>query len=152
METVTIYAKVRGRAPANLPRGTRVLEVESLDVVIPPLSPLCIGQRVRIHTLERRRNHDGSLAAGYTASPAEIEGRITGIRAMELAVTEFIVKNEDYRSTTDHAYLSIQHIHGVTVRLSLWHMALRTLLLPILPHTRHVPLERDTDVTPRSQT
>lgn len=147
MSTLTLYTKERGRAPSDLPRRTRILDVVSLDVVIPPLAPLCIGQRVRIHTLKRRRNRNGSLAAGYEAEPAGVEGTIIGVRMMELAVTEFIVRNEDYRSATEHAYLAIQHISGVTVHLSLWHTVLRTLLLPILPHTRHIPLEQDADVT-----
>ncbi|OJT13717.1 hypothetical protein TRAPUB_9717 [Trametes pubescens] len=148
MNAITVYAKERGRAPSDMPRRTRIRDVVSLDIVIPPVVPLQIGQRVCVQVLRRRRSRNGSLAAGYECEPIGVEGTIVGVRTMELAVTELIVRNEDYRSATEHAYLSIQHIHGVTIRLSLWHTVLRTLLLPILPHTRHIPLERNADVTP----
>lgn len=39
---------------------------------------------------------------------------------MELAVTEFIITNEDFQSTIGYAYLSIQHVEGATVHLGLW--------------------------------
>lgn len=95
-------------------------------------------------------HRNGTLIPGYTSEPAGVEGEIVGIRTMELAITEFIVKNDDYRSTIGFAYLSIQHVQGATVRLDLWRLTLRTLLLPFLPHTRHIPLDRDIHVTPRS--
>lgn len=60
---------------------------------------------------------------------------------MELAVTELIVSNRNPRSTIEWAYLSVQHFEGITVALGLWRTAWRTLSLPFLPHTRHVPLE-----------
>lgn len=66
---------------------------------------------------------------------------------MEIAVTEFIVKNEEPYSQVAFAYLTIVHTHGRTVRLTPWQWITRTLLLPTLPHTRHVPLDDDAEIT-----
>ncbi|KAL1938743.1 hypothetical protein VTO73DRAFT_11346 [Trametes versicolor] len=98
--------------------------------------------KITVHTLKKRRNGDGRLSSQYTASLAGVEGEIVGVRAMELAVTELIVSNKNPRSTIEWAYLSVQHLEGVTVALGFWRAVWRTISLPFLPHTRHVPLER----------
>lgn len=67
---------------------------------------------------------------------------------MELAITEFVVQNENLDSTTSYAYLTVQHIHGVTVRLETWRWIWRTLSIPFLQHTRHVPLDCNVDIIP----
>lgn len=143
-----IHAIERGRAPSNLPRSIRILETANFDIVIAPPAPLHVGQLIQVNTLETTTN----LAAGgegtrtqpwYTSTPADITGRIVGVRAMELAVTEFIVLNEANQSMVEYAYLTVQHIHGVTVALELWRRIARTALLPFLPHTRHVPIEKN---------
>ncbi|KAL1941468.1 hypothetical protein VTO73DRAFT_7285 [Trametes versicolor] len=144
----TIHALERGRAPANLPRSGRVLETANFDVVIPPPTPLHIGQRVKINALSVINEPDWEeggrgTQTWYASTPADIEGRIVGIRALELAVTELIVLNEVKQSLVEHAYITVQHTNGATVSLGIWHRIMRTLLLPFLPHTRHVPVERN---------
>lgn len=97
--------------------------------------------KVVVYTLRRWRNSDGRLSDGHAAEEAGVEGEIIGICTMELAFTELIVSNKNLRSTIGTAYLAIQHIEGTTVSLGLWRTALRTISLPFLPHTRHIPLE-----------
>lgn len=145
---MTIHAIERGRAPSNLPRSIRILETANFDVVIAPPSPLHIGQLVQINSLDEATIPEEGRGGArnqpwYTSTPADIRGRIVGIRAMELAVTEFIVRNEINQSMVEYAYLTVQHIHGVTVAMGTWHWIARTALLPLLPHTRHVPIERN---------
>lgn len=146
--SIIVHALERGRAPSSLPRRARLSEVAFFDVVIQPSAPLCIGRHVRVSDLtkieEPQRDRVGGRAqTWYTARPADVEGRIIGVRAMELAVTEFILLNEVEQSLVEHAYLAIQHTHSVTVALSLWHRVTRTLSLPILAHTRHIPIEHN---------
>ncbi|KAL1945934.1 hypothetical protein VTO73DRAFT_1936 [Trametes versicolor] len=145
---ITVHAIERGRAPSNLPRSIRILETAHFDVVITPTVPLHIGQHIQINSLDEAPNPAGRRGGTrsqpwYTSTPADIAGRIVGIRTMELAVTEFIVFNEENCSLVEHAYLSIQHIQGVTVMLDPWRRMARTILLPFLPHTRHVPIEKN---------
>lgn len=144
----TVHALERGRAPASLPRSSRVLETAHFDVIIPPATPLHIGQTVRVNALTEANELGinglgGNVQPWYTSTPADIEGRIVGIRTLELAVTEFIVLNEVKTSLVEHAYLTIQHAQGTTVALDIWRSAVRTILLPLLPHTRHVPIEHN---------
>lgn len=144
---MTAYALERGRAPALLPHRTRCRSIAYYDVVILPSAPLSIGQRVKIYTLApiARPGCEGiedGEQKWYKARPADVEGEIIGIRTMELAVTEFILKNEVNQSLVEHAYLTVQHIQGETVLLDAWRRIARTLALPILSHTRHVPVER----------
>lgn len=152
-EKVNLYAKLRGRAPASLPRANRILEVAYLDVVVRPTVPLKMGSYVAIYTLARDALPHPLLipttaaTGGYVARPAGIEGPIISIRTTELAVTELVVRNDVRYSLVEHAYLSVKHEQGVTVHLDLWRRLGRTLLLPLLPHTRHVPLESNVKIT-----
>lgn len=149
--SVAVHVVERGRTLAHLSRGARPSgEIAILDVIAPPPIPLRLGLAISIHTVTRWRNGDGTLSEEYAAAPMGVEGRIVGIRAMELAVTEFIVSNDDLHSPIESAYLSIRHIHGVTVDLGIWRTILRTLMLPTLQHTRHVPLETEAVIVPRS--
>ncbi|EIW62454.1 uncharacterized protein TRAVEDRAFT_42817 [Trametes versicolor FP-101664 SS1] len=146
--TLNICAVERGRAPSCLPRRARLPQIAFFDVVIQPPNPLHVGQHVRVHDLTETEDLTGGRADGrgqtwYTSKPADVEGKIIGIRVMELAVTEFILLNEVKQSLVEHAYLTVQHVQGVTVALSLWHRITRTLSLPILAHTQHVPIEHD---------
>lgn len=154
MNTVTVYAKERGRIPADLPNCDRILDVALFDVTIPPPTPLRIGQEITIKALTNE-DETSSLPsprtpAQYDAVASDIAGRIVGIRSMEKTTTEFIIQNNVPHALAEHAYLSIHHIEGVTVRLSWWWWALRMVLLPLLPQTRHIALEQDVDITPRS--
>lgn len=150
---VTIHAIERGRAPSNLPRSTRILETAHFDVVVAPTIPIHVGQRVQIHSLTPKST-PASLESGrraqnwYTSTPTDIAGRVVGVRTMELAVTEFIVLNEEHQSLVEYAYLTVQHVEGVTVAMEAWRRLVRTALLPILPHTRHVPTVKDAVITP----
>lgn len=142
-----VHTLERGRAPSNLPRSLRILETKTLDVPILPADPLHVGQRVRIYALKKIPNpaglrDDEETQTWYSSTPTDVEGTIVGIRAMELAVTEFIIANETRHSLVEHAYLSVQHAQGTTVDLELWRCIARTLLLPFLPHTRHIPIDR----------
>ncbi|EIW57567.1 uncharacterized protein TRAVEDRAFT_21144 [Trametes versicolor FP-101664 SS1] len=148
MQTITIHAIERGRAPSSLPRSARELEIAHFDVIIPPTIPLRVGQSVRVNSLTEAREagnveREAYTPAWYESTATGIEGRVIGIRTMELAITEFIIRNNDRLSLVEHAYLSIQHVQGITVHLGLWQNIGRTLLLPFLPHTRHIPIERD---------
>lgn len=151
MRSVLVYTTERGRTLTHLSRSVRpAAEIAILDVVTPPTTPLSVGLKIAVHTVTRWRNGDGTISEQYAAEPAGIVGRIVGIRTVELAVTEFVVSNDDLSSPIEQAYLSVQHIHGVTVDLGAWRTILRTLALPILNHTRHVPLDHGAIIIPRS--
>ncbi|EIW54198.1 uncharacterized protein TRAVEDRAFT_51918 [Trametes versicolor FP-101664 SS1] len=135
-------------APSSLPRTPRALNTLSLDVVLPPPSPLRVGARVIIHRLTNRGCPDARGVARYNSERAGIEGPIVGVRTMELAITEFVVQNDNQDSTTNYAYLTVQHLHGETVQLEAWRWAWRTLTLPFLHHTRHAPLDRKAVLVP----
>ncbi|EIW58572.1 uncharacterized protein TRAVEDRAFT_47713 [Trametes versicolor FP-101664 SS1] len=158
MESVIIYTRERGNAPADLPFCNQIRDVAFHDIAISPTRPLEVGLRVRIHVLRPRHGRevlaedpdDPHTTPRYRAESADIAGPIVGIRTLELAVTEFIVQNEIYRSTVEHAYLSVPHLHGLTVRLGMWHWIARTVLLPLLPHTRHVRLQDNAVITHRA--
>ncbi|EIW61238.1 uncharacterized protein TRAVEDRAFT_44059 [Trametes versicolor FP-101664 SS1] len=149
MTAIPVHTKERGSAPSSLPRTPRSLDTISLDVVIPPPSPLRVGARVVIHSLTGCSPQGARGQAEYNAERTGVEGPIVGVRSMELAVTEFIVKNDNLNSTTNYAYLTIQHRQGVTVQLEAWRWVWRTLSLPFLHHTRHVPLDHEAVITPR---
>lgn len=144
-----VHALERGRAPFSLPRDASIQETVSYDVIVSPLTPLRIGQCVQIRALRWVRSTDGEREdwTRYESIPTGVEGRIVGIRTMELATTELIVLNEVDHSEVKHAYLTVQHIEGKTIVLEIWRRILRTLLLPVLPHTRHVPLEKRVTIT-----
>lgn len=125
------------------------------DVTIPPAIPLHVGQRIRIKLLRERTEDDGERGQArgptkYWSESTNIEGTITAVRTMELAITEFVVRNEDRRSLTEFAYLATPHAEGETVRFEIWRRVARTLLLPLLLHTRQIKIERNADVRPRT--
>lgn len=144
-----VHALERGRAPSSLPRSTSIQETVAYDVIVAPLSPLRIGQRVQVRALRWIRSAEGEWEgrSKYESVPTDVEGQIIGIRTMELAVTEFIVLNETDQSEVKHAYITVQHIQGKTVALDIGRRILRTAMLPILPHTRHVPLQKHITIT-----
>lgn len=152
--STTVLAKDIGNTPLEGRYYPTTAMVAYYDVPIPPRIPLHVGQRVTIHTL-----HDNSSsvdlcpidqdAPQYFAQEAGVEGEITGIRTMEAGTTEFVVKNEVAFSDVVYAVLAIEHIQGVTVRLSAWKRLLRATVMRPLPETRTVPLELDAVVVPR---
>lgn len=155
MESITVYTRRRGRAPALLPNSDRILDVAILDIALPPPIPLRVGQHVRISVLtpigDCGPTHGPGEVVTYTSEPTDIAGRIVGVRALEQAVTEFVIKNDIYHSLTEHAYLSVPHIEGITANLGLWHWLIRTLLSPLLPNTRCIRFDEAADVTPRAR-
>ncbi|KAL1940027.1 hypothetical protein VTO73DRAFT_9362 [Trametes versicolor] len=123
------------------------------DVPIPPRVPLHLGLRVKLYTLhnKHRRPSEGTASAPrYIAVEAGVEGTIVDIRTTEATTTELVVRNEDAFADVTHAVLAIQHIEGVTVCLSAWKKLLRATVLRPLTRTRHIPLERDAEVTLRN--
>lgn len=152
MESVTLYTREQGSVPACLPNSARPFVIAFLDVAIPPPIPLRTGQHVRIHALTRRDapNRRPTSPAQYWSEPTDIEGKIIGIRAMELETIEFVIQNDVYHSPVEHAYLTIKYAPGATVALTLWQWAIRSALLPFLPRTRTAPMESDVDVAPRA--
>lgn len=153
---VAIHAIERGRAPSNLPRSARAFETAHFDVVLIPVAPIHVGQEVQIFSLEARSTPNvmerrQRAQPEFTAIPTGITGRVVGIRTMELAVTEFVVRNEADQSLVDFAYLTVQHAEGTTVTMETWRRIARTILLPILPHTRHVPILRNAVVVPEEE-
>ncbi|EIW64003.1 uncharacterized protein TRAVEDRAFT_16231 [Trametes versicolor FP-101664 SS1] len=137
----------RGSAPANVPNRTRAFYTDQIDVVIPPNTPLRVGERVKIYTIEQisdpfGRTQESESDRTYQAEPLGVVGRITGVRAMERETTEFIVSNENPRSATAYVYLTIQHVQGETVDFEYWRRILRWLMQPMLATTRRVPMER----------
>lgn len=154
MPSIPIYAVERGRAPADLPRSGDILDVASFDLVTPPPVPLQLGQRIHIYTLAVRRGTRRNVPnlpqpPRYASDDAGVTGRIAAIRLMELATTEFLIVNETLHSLIEHAYLTVPHIEGLTVRLDLGRWIARTLRLPILPYTRRIRLEHNADISPR---
>lgn len=152
MESITLYAREQGSVPANLPNSDRPLVIAFLDVAIPPPVPLRTGQHVRIHALIRRNTPGAhpTSPARFWSEPTDIEGKIVGIRAMELDTIEFVIQNDIYHSPVEHAYLTVKYAPGDTVSLTLWQWATRMALLPFLPRTRTVLMESDVDVAPRA--
>ncbi|KAI0362311.1 hypothetical protein OH77DRAFT_42788 [Trametes cingulata] len=142
----TIYAKERGSAPADDPHRPSMIVVHYDLPTIPPV-PLQTGLTIRILALRPSPSPpslDGSRGPPhYTITETGVVGTVETIRTMEETVTEFAVKNDNDQSPAAHAYISIQHIPGVTVRLNLWEALCRRVFLPPLPHTRHIPLELD---------
>lgn len=150
--STTVLAKHKGNDPTEGQHHPIAAVVAYYDIPIPPRTPLRVGQRVNIHTL-----HDNSdlctempETPQYFATEAGVEGEITGIRAMEANITEFVVKNEVAFSDVTHAVLAVKHIEGVTVRLGVWKRILRATVLRPLPDTRSVPLELNAVIIPRS--
>ncbi|EIW54959.1 uncharacterized protein TRAVEDRAFT_51089 [Trametes versicolor FP-101664 SS1] len=145
-QTTLILGVLRGSAPANTPNKSRSFYTEQVDVTIPPKTPLRVGARVKVYTIEEisdpfGRAQDDETRKTYQAEPLGVEGRITGVRMMEREVTEFVVSNENPRSATAHAYLTIKHEQGKTVNFELWRRILRWLMLPMLETTRWIPME-----------
>lgn len=152
MDSITIYVRERGSVPAQLPNSARPLVIAFLDVVIPPPTPLGTGQHVRVNALIRRKakNQHPTSPVRYWSEPIDVEGRIVGIRAIELDIVEFVIRNDVYHSPVEHAYLAVKYVPGATVNLTLWQWAIRAALLPLLPRTRTAPLENDVDIAPRA--
>ncbi|KAL1945537.1 hypothetical protein VTO73DRAFT_2388 [Trametes versicolor] len=140
-----ILSKERGRVPISQLHGGHLTENVQFDVTAIPRTPLHIGIAVHIIALTELPNpfadEYNEEAPCYHAQPTEIEGRIVAIRVMEREITEFVVKNENTRSTTKYAYLTVEHDQGVTVHLNMWRRALRYILLPFLLKTRYAPVE-----------
>lgn len=143
--TTIIQARERGGAPTHTPDQPDETIV-FYDAVTTPATPIHIGQTIRIHALLPCSNlfpFDGENSPPrYTAYDTGIEGTVVGIRAMDTATTEFVVRNESNRSAARLAYLAIQHIRGETVNISLWIALIRVILLMTLTTTtRSIPLE-----------
>ncbi len=151
MKPTLIFGKERCRVPVNDPAAYRERENIHLDVPLAPHKPLRIGLYVHIHEIHPTSPADGEdeeLPTSYTSTATGIEGKVVSVRAMERTVTELVVKNDDQGARTKYAYLTIHHEDGVTVHLAMWLRVLRKLLLPTLPETRHVPLERNAILLP----
>ncbi|OSC98164.1 hypothetical protein PYCCODRAFT_1375788 [Trametes coccinea BRFM310] len=149
--TIVIHAKERGVAPIGEPRCARLLEVVSYDMVITPARPIKIGQRVSISRLERTPNrYDGPFTPPpqYESCRTDVQGRVTGIRALERHFTELIVRNENPQSLVAVACVSVPHIQGITIELESWRWIFRTVMAPFLPSTRRVAIEWDPVVIP----
>lgn len=156
--TTTINARERGGAPTHTPTHThsspnpssKLPAVVFYDVITTPAIPLHIGQRVQLFALIPCNNRfpfdDEDSMTRYTAYDTGIEGTVVGIRAMDAAITEFVVRNESNRSTATYAHLAVEHIQGATVQVSLWAQIIRIVLLLLLTATRHIPLENKAKV------
>ncbi|KAI0329236.1 hypothetical protein GY45DRAFT_1212320, partial [Cubamyces sp. BRFM 1775] len=133
---------IRGGAPAN--RQGELRDVTYLDVVVPPPTPLRVGQTVTISALrDRYTTPRAQLQATrhLIANPLELEGRIVGVRSLERKMIELIVSNNHATSTTAYAYLAAPLALGTTVDLGPWgNLAVRALR-PFLAETREVRLE-----------
>lgn len=150
--STTVLAKHKGNDPTEGQYHHTAAVVAYYDVPIPPRVPLHIGQRVNIHTLHDNSDlyPEDATTPQYFATEAGVEGEITGIRAMEENITEFVVRNEVALSDVVHAVLAVKHIEGVTVRLGTWKRLLRATVLRPLQGTRSIPLELNAVVTPRN--
>ncbi|KAH9898258.1 hypothetical protein C8Q73DRAFT_663998 [Cubamyces lactineus] len=145
MYTATpIFAQTRGRTLAHHIHSSRIRDIVYLDVLLVPETPIGIGSKVQIHTLEQL-DRTALNARGnepkYIAHHSDIEGTVTGIRTMEADYVELILKNEDKWSATEYAYLAMAYEEGLTVALPWWVVLARWLLRPFLPNTRRIPLE-----------
>ncbi|KAL1948372.1 hypothetical protein VTO73DRAFT_12447 [Trametes versicolor] len=155
MNPTLVLGIQRGSAPANIPNKSRSFYADQIDVVIPPKTPLRVGARVKIYSIEEisdpfGRDDEEGTHRTYQAEPLGVEGTITGVRAMEREVTEFVVRNENPRSATAYAYLAIEHTQGKTVYFECWRRVLRWLMMPTLDTTRRIPTEREALVLDRA--
>lgn len=142
-----MYGTARGRLPKANNTGARYRDMACYDVIVIPDAPLKIGERVEIRPItevEGRNGRNGIQGARhYVVERAEVKGKIVGIRAMEKEVTEFIVKNDEWMETAEHALVSVQHVQGVTVDLGWWGRLVRWALSGWALTLRRIPLETE---------
>lgn len=119
--TATVLTKKRAELPTDNPHSPET-RIELHDIPIAPRKPIRIGQRIHLFVLISCDglfpSHSSYTPPHYTTHDSGIVGRVERIRSMDGGVTEFVVKNDNEGSRVTHAYVSIQHIQGVTVHLS----------------------------------
>lgn len=144
-----INARERGGAPTHTSAHAGI-SVVFYDVINTPSTPLHIGQRVQLFALLPCNNRfpfdNENSQPRYSAYDTGIKGTIVGIRSMDAAITEFVVRNESDRSSATYAHLSVEHIQGITVRIGLWTQIVRLVLLLFLTATCRIPLENKATV------
>ncbi|KAI9065875.1 hypothetical protein FKP32DRAFT_1602112 [Trametes sanguinea] len=148
MNTSTaVLAKRRAVIPARASHLPPEATILILDVPIPPRSPLHVGLRVHVEELlpcSYLSQEEGDLnCPHYCAEDLEFEGTIVAIRAVEASITEFVVRNENDKSSFVAAYMAVKHVQGITVDLRGWQRIARWLALPFLQNTREIPIEAD---------
>ncbi|KAI0646180.1 hypothetical protein C8Q79DRAFT_926208 [Trametes meyenii] len=139
----TLLAKQKGLTTAIV-EGNMPVTAVLYDVLIPPQTPLHISQKASIRSLTPCNDlfpEDEEPHPRYIAYKTEISGTIIGIRNYGARTTELILKNENMPADVPYAYITIQHIDNYTVQLDIWRRAFRTLIHPLLPLGRFIPLE-----------
>ncbi|KAI0360563.1 hypothetical protein OH77DRAFT_1445474 [Trametes cingulata] len=145
----TIFAKEMGSAPSAGRNGqeTRVIY---LDVPIIPREPIHVGQRVRILALipcdEFFPSEEETSATYYTAEDMGVWGTLVRVRAEEEETVEFVLENDNIRSTTTHAHLTVPRKEGLMIRTPLWRRWLGALTARPAKATRTVLIEDDATV------
>ncbi|KAH9846121.1 hypothetical protein C2E23DRAFT_693620, partial [Lenzites betulinus] len=109
--------------------------IEYYDLCITPPVPVHTGLRIRIHRLvDTRAQHAAYIPPRgritYNAQASGVIGVVIAVRAMEKGTTEFIVRNDatcHYPYAPDFEYLTVPHIPGITLRLTIWQALTRYL-------------------------
>ncbi|KAI0359201.1 hypothetical protein OH77DRAFT_1419682 [Trametes cingulata] len=144
-----IYAKERGSAPSVGKNGEET-KVVYLDVPIIPREPLHVGQRARILSLvpcdELFPSEEETSATYYTTEDLGVWGMLVRVRVEEEEVVEFVLENDNIRSSITHAHLMVPRREGVMIRTPLWRRWLGALVASPAKATRTIPIEDDATV------
>ncbi|KAI0677138.1 hypothetical protein C8Q78DRAFT_1073872 [Trametes maxima] len=126
----TVFAKETGSTLASGQHRYHA-RVAYYEIPIIPSIPLHIGQTICIKTITHCDPHPLLPAkpplTQYVATDTGIQGRIIKVSAMRNTTTEFMVRNDLPGPSIAYAFITIHHIQGVTVRLSLWRRLMRSL-------------------------
>ncbi|KAI1786139.1 hypothetical protein LXA43DRAFT_868365, partial [Ganoderma leucocontextum] len=119
---VVVYAKWCQRLPACNSKTNAPPYIDRYHVVIPPCTPLAVGQRVKIQALSPQAYHTPDIRplahpTIYDTYDPQIQGRLLRVRAMEASTAEFVLDNETPGAAVVLAYVAIHHIPGYTTKL-----------------------------------
>ncbi|KAI0358439.1 hypothetical protein OH77DRAFT_1420822 [Trametes cingulata] len=145
----TIYARERGSAPSGGGRGPEA-RVVYMDVPIVPNDPLHVGQKARVLSLipcdELFLSEEETRARYYTARDIGVWGTVVRMRVEEEGVVEFILENDNIKSSITHVYLTAPREEGRTVRTPLWRRWLGGVAARPAKATRTIEIEDDVTV------
>ncbi|KAI1782006.1 hypothetical protein LXA43DRAFT_907058 [Ganoderma leucocontextum] len=121
-EPMVIYAKWRQRLPACNSQTAAPPYIDRYHIVIPPYTPLAVGQRVKILALFPTAYYAPDTRPLthpiiYDTYDPKIQGRLLRVRAMAANTVEFVLDNETPGAAVVLAYVAIHHIPGYTTRL-----------------------------------
>lgn len=151
---ITVYAK--WRATDTLPRKDRSHPIAKntvahlYDVPICPDEPLRVGLYVKLRALAPQAYRPPYLpmeAPRFDTYDPHVEGRIVGVSLIEEHTAEFVVRNECWWNPVAYAYIAVQYLPGLTVKLQVWEADRHWEPHGGLRSTRAVPLLDGAEIT-----